>query len=85
MSEVVIRCPYCVSGDEFRPMFRHHGKKIFICVGCGHRTLPGAIYSACQCPKCRSMNRAATRCRESQELRPHVSPDARPPALAHPE
>lgn len=66
MSEVLVRCPYCVSENEFRPMFRQHGKKRFVCLSCGHIATPGAIHSTCHCPKCREMTRIATRCRESK-------------------
>lgn len=66
MSEVAVRCPYCVLDNEFRPMFRQPGKKRFVCICCGHIATPGAIHSTCHCPKCREMARIATRCRESQ-------------------
>ena len=66
MSEVVVRCPYCVLGKEFRPMLRDPGKKRFVCVGCGHTKMPSAGHSTCHCPKCRHMSRVATRCRESE-------------------
>jgi len=65
MSELAVRCPYCVLGNEFRPMFRQPGKKRFICCCCGHAASPGAMHSTCHCLKCRRMSRIAARCRES--------------------
>lgn len=84
MSEVVVRCPYCVQGKEFRPMLRQLGKKRFVCVGCGHTAVPGPIHSTCHCPRCRKMSRAANLCRESQELRQSFSAD-QPVALRQAE
>jgi predicted RNA-binding Zn-ribbon protein involved in translation (DUF1610 family) len=69
MSLPIVRCPYCVLGGEFRPMFRRAKK--YICLGCGHHTLPGALYSKCACPKCQEMNQIATRCRNVFEGMPH--------------
>lgn len=81
MSEAVVRCPYCVQGSEFRPMFRPPGKKRFVCVICGHTSMPDGAYSNCHCPKCQQMNRIANRCRNSQELRQRVAPDPPLPAI----
>jgi len=61
MSPLIVRCPYCVLGNEFRPMFRRSKK--FICVSCGHTTFPDVPYSKCACPKCQEMNQIANRCR----------------------
>lgn len=83
MSEVV-RCPYCVAGKEFRPMLRHSGKRRFLCLGCGHNTVPGAIHSSCHCPRCREISRASTLCREGEEVRQSFSPDE-PLAVRHAE
>jgi len=69
MSEGAVRCPYCVLEDEFRPMFRHPGKKRFVCLSCGHTAMPLAIASTCHCPKCRLMSRIANRCRQSAQQR----------------
>ena len=60
MSQEIVRCPYCVSGGEFRPMFRR-SKKSFVCVGCGHTATPGFLYSKCHCSRCRKLNRIASR------------------------
>jgi predicted RNA-binding Zn-ribbon protein involved in translation (DUF1610 family) len=83
MPQEIVRCPYCVLGSEFRPMFCSTSRttsrttpratsrrpKKFFCVSCGHTTTPGALYSQCACPKCQEMNRLANRCRSAEELR----------------
>ena len=39
MTMTVVRCPYCVSDDEFRQMIaRSDGR--FICNRCGHSAIP---------------------------------------------
>jgi DNA-directed RNA polymerase subunit RPC12/RpoP len=73
MQQEIVRCPYCVLGNEFRPMFRR-GKK-FICITCGHTATPDGIYSRCACPKCQEMNRLASRCRSAEELRRSAAGD----------
>jgi predicted RNA-binding Zn-ribbon protein involved in translation (DUF1610 family) len=60
MPSPIVRCPYCVLGNEFRPMVR---SRKFICVSCGHSMLPGGPTSRCGCPKCQEMNQIASRCR----------------------
>jgi DNA-directed RNA polymerase subunit RPC12/RpoP len=46
-----VRCPFCVLGDEFRPMVAHIDGR-YICSKCGHTTSPGDIGYECRCPKC---------------------------------
>ena len=60
MSQEIIRCPYCVLGSDFRPMFRRSTKS-YICVGCGHVASPEGPYLRCDCQRCTQMNRAASR------------------------
>ena len=72
MLEEIVRCPYCVEGSEFRPMFRR-SKKWFVCVSCGHAATPENPYAKCPCPKCREMTRVANRCRTSEETRKRAS------------
>jgi DNA-directed RNA polymerase subunit RPC12/RpoP len=51
MNEVVVRCPYCVAGLEFRPMaVRLDGK--YVCSKCGHLVAIKGEDSDCSCPKC---------------------------------
>jgi len=71
MPQEIVRCPYCVLGNEFRPMFRSTVRraKKFVCISCGHTTTPDALYSKCACPKCQEMNRLASRCRSAEEMR----------------
>jgi predicted RNA-binding Zn-ribbon protein involved in translation (DUF1610 family) len=67
MPQEIVRCPYCVLGNEFRPMFRRTRK--FVCISCGHTTTFDAPYSRCTCPKCQEMTRLASQCRSAEELR----------------
>lgn len=69
MSEEIVRCPYCVLDSEFRPMLRGTRKHSFVCVSCGHLATPEDPYLKCPCPRCLEMNRIASRCRSSEDLR----------------
>ena len=75
MAQEIVRCPYCVLGNEFRPMFRPISRttfrrsKKFVCINCGHTATPGALYAKCACPKCQEMIRLASQCRSAEELR----------------
>jgi hypothetical protein len=48
---LVVRCPYCVLGDEFRPM-AGAGSGRFVCAKCGHLAVPDDQNFACHCRKC---------------------------------
>jgi predicted RNA-binding Zn-ribbon protein involved in translation (DUF1610 family) len=67
MPQEIVRCPYCVLGNEFRPMFRRAKK--FVCISCGHTASRDAPFSKCACPKCQEMIRLASQCRSAEELR----------------
>jgi len=72
MLQDTVRCPYCVLGSDFRPMFRR-GKKSFVCVSCGHTSIPEEPYAKCPCSRCRKLNRLASRLsRERQAFEPAV-------------
>jgi rubrerythrin len=58
MTEEVVRCPYCVLNDHFRPMLQKP-EGWFICSKCGHTTIPGKPDFKCFCRKCGELNRAA--------------------------
>ena len=60
MSQEIVRCPYCVLGSEFQPMFRR-SDTTFACVNCGHTSSPEDPYLRCSCPRCHQMNRIANR------------------------
>src|SRR5262249_34606270 len=57
MSDQVVRCPYCVLDDQFRPMLRK--PDWFVCDKCGHVRLPGDPDFKCACQKCLELNRIA--------------------------
>ena len=48
---IVVRCPYCVSGDEFKPMAAA-GDGRFACDKCGHLAIPSDKNFRCACRKC---------------------------------
>lgn len=50
-SMTVVRCPYCISDDEFRPMEALSGGR-FACVKCGHLAFPSDKRFECACRKC---------------------------------
>jgi hypothetical protein len=47
----VVRCPYCVSGDQFRPMTAD-GRGRYVCAKCGHLAMPADKGFECHCGKC---------------------------------
>ena len=58
MADQIVRCPYCVVGDQFYPMLEKL-KGWFICTRCGHTASPGVGSYRCHCRKCQEMNRVA--------------------------
>ena len=54
MKRDVVRCPYCVSCDEFRPMVAHVDGR-FICNKCGHVSRPEDMDYKCHCPNCQAL------------------------------
>jgi DNA-directed RNA polymerase subunit RPC12/RpoP len=71
MLREIVRCPYCVLGNEFRPMYcptTGRAKK-FVCINCGHTTTPDAPRSTCACPRCQEVIRLASQRRSAEELR----------------
>ncbi len=51
-----IRCPFCVLGEEFRPLQRT-SQMIYVCAKCGHTNIPSDPYFECSCTKCLEMRR----------------------------
>jgi predicted RNA-binding Zn-ribbon protein involved in translation (DUF1610 family) len=47
----VVRCPYCVSDDEFRQMIARLGDR-FVCNKCGHSSIPSDKDFKCSCRGC---------------------------------
>jgi hypothetical protein len=58
MDEQVVRCPYCVVGDHFRPMLPR-AEGWFVCLNCGHSANPGKTEFKCFCYKCGELNQVA--------------------------
>ena len=50
----VVRCPYCVLGDEFRAMTAD-GVGRYICAKCGHLAIPSDEKFLCRCVKCAAL------------------------------
>jgi hypothetical protein len=58
MAEEIVRCPYCILDDHFRPMLQKP-ESWFLCSKCGHTTIPDKPDFKCFCQKCGELNRAA--------------------------
>jgi len=58
MAEPIVRCLYCVLGNEFRPMIER-SEGWFICQSCGHTAMPLRPGYACLCQKCRELSNGA--------------------------
>jgi len=56
----VHRCPYCILGREFRPLFASPDGRL-ICVQCGHTASPLELTFVCACPQCVRLSQAAVR------------------------
>lgn len=54
----VIRCPYCIEGDNFKQMIGHLDGR-HICARCGHVVRVDEPDYVCNCPKCLELNRLA--------------------------
>jgi len=48
---LVIRCPYCLVGIEFRPMIAYKDGR-FVCRDCAHAVRPGVPEYRCACRPC---------------------------------
>jgi hypothetical protein len=53
MAEIV-RCPYCVLADNFRPMLPKP-EGLFVCQKCGHAVVLGNREFKCFCQKCQEL------------------------------
>jgi hypothetical protein len=58
MAEQIIRCPYCVLGDDLGPTLPR-AEGWFICPKCGHTAISEKPEFRCFCQKCGELNRAA--------------------------
>jgi hypothetical protein len=54
-----LRCPYCVEGNEFRPMVGLSGSPdgLFFCSVCRHLANSSEPGFKCVCANCRNLNR----------------------------
>jgi hypothetical protein len=57
MAEQIVRCPYCMLGDEGGPMLQRRGW--LICAQCGHIVIPEDPDFKCSCRDCLKLKRAA--------------------------
>jgi hypothetical protein len=68
MSDEIMRCPYCVLGGEFRPMYQQ-SKEWFVCLSCVHMAAPNNPHMKCPCTRCLEAKLMANRCRNADEPR----------------
>jgi ribosomal protein S27AE len=59
----VVRCPYCVVGDEFNPMVAHLDGRL-ICAKCGHVVKPHRAFQ-CSCSQCSNVRATTYRLKQS--------------------
>jgi len=57
MADEIVRCPYCVLSDGFRPMLQR--PSWFVCEQCFHVVIPDDPDFKCSCQRCMWVNRAA--------------------------
>jgi hypothetical protein len=48
---LIIRCPHCMAGIEFRPMIAYKDGR-FVCRDCAHTVRPGMPEYRCTCRPC---------------------------------
>ena len=66
---LVIRCPHCLLGTEFRPMIAYKDGR-FVCRDCAHTVCPGVPEYRCICFPCLRIQRG----NESEAQRQRSSP-----------
>ena len=57
MAEQIVRCPYCLLGDQFRPLLERPAWSI--CENCGHSMIPDDPDFKCSCRNCERLRQAA--------------------------
>jgi hypothetical protein len=53
MSGIVFHCPYCLVGDESRPMIPRGRSNEYRCRGCGHTLVENNPSYVCTCSHCK--------------------------------
>jgi hypothetical protein len=64
---VILRCPYCTDGNDFKPMVGHLDGR-YICASCGHLICLDVATFVCICSKCLELNRPLHRMKLSLGL-----------------
>jgi hypothetical protein len=54
MDETIVRCPFCVLDNDFRPMVST-ASGCYACTSCGHLTVPSDQKFLCPCGRCTSL------------------------------
>jgi hypothetical protein len=57
MAEQIVRCPYCMLGDQFTPMLQR--PDWYVCEQCDHTVIPDDPDFKCSCENCLKLHRAA--------------------------
>ncbi len=60
---LTLHCPYCIEGDDFRPMVELGGSltQVFFCSSCHHLAYSAEVALKCECANCRNLNRKSER------------------------
>jgi hypothetical protein len=54
MDEIIVRCPFFVLDNDFRPMLST-ASGCYACTSCGHLAMPGDHNFQCPCGRCTSL------------------------------
>lgn len=53
----LVRCPYCIEGNNFKVMMGKAEGRWFLCARCGHVAMPDDPGYQCMCLKCNDLRR----------------------------
>lgn len=73
MEEIIVRCPFCVLDNDFRPMLSI-ARDRYTCTSCGHITVPRDQGFQCQCGRCTHLRARVTSAPQPQFCRQEEPP-----------
>jgi hypothetical protein len=57
---ILVRCPYCIEGSEFKVMIGRAEGEWFLCLRCSHVTRPEDPDYQCKCVRCQQLRQKAS-------------------------